>query len=781
MSAKRLLFGVAILLASCDGVTPEPGPEDEAGDPQLAVNRFGVTGSGSSAQFFVNEAAWADLHYRLNGALQQNVRMAVVNGRNDFTVGGLSDGSRIDYNFTYFDGACSCAIDTPLTTYLHAAGGTPIDAGVQVDAGSPPVDPPPPGGGAYPEPPAPTAPLTGGADGRASVVPLFSAGGSLEPATVTQTATAIITTVGDRVRDRHARESQFRIYDHFLPLYFQARTYSLEIIDEVAKGGTKIVVNMRTVHPMDAPNFRAFFRGLNTVAEYFHNADFTRVNDFLYTATVTFNAKDNRPIQRGDRMELEVGIFLRNPIEGRFNYYSSVMLYVVGTGGIAPFEGIGPQLDSFALPEKALLGGKATLNYPYSNEPDKRFMQMATNLAPISAQPWVEGRRLHHTDFNDGTHSEPQNPVFTAQANKVGPNFVARSCVACHVRNGRGAPPAVNAILGNYGVEVRELNGGVVGPHTRLGTTLQSLSTNATPEATVRLAGWITRTGTFSDGTPFELRRPSFAGTGPVPTIYSARIAPPLVGLGLLEAVDESTIAALVDINDANGDGVSGRIQFVTDPQTGATRMGRFGYKAAQARVQHQVAIALNRDLGVKTSIFPTLDCGAAQAGCTSAKPSVADADLQKLARYVTLLGVPARRDYAGSQALAGEALFASAGCATCHRATLTTGANHPHAELRNQTIRPYTDLLLHDLGPGLADNLPQGTASGAEWRTAPLWGIGHTADVGGVESYLHDGRARNLSEAILWHDGEARAAKTRFSQMSASERAALIAFLKTL
>ncbi|MBC7973901.1 MAG: c-type cytochrome, partial [Myxococcales bacterium] len=634
---------------------------------------------------------------------------------------------------------------------------------------------------AYPDPPAPTAPLTGGADGRSSVVPLFPAGTTLEPATVTQTATAIITTVGDRVRDRHARESQFRIYDHFLPLYFQARTHSLEIIDEVAKGGSKIVFNMRTVHPMDAPNFRAFFRGLNTVAEYFHNADFTKVNDFLYTTTVTFNAKDNHPIRIGDRMEVEVGIFLANPIEGRFNYYSSVMLYIVGTGGIAPFEGIGSLLDSFPLPDKALLGGRTTLNYPYSNEPDKRFMQLATNLAPISAQPWVEGRRLHHTDFNDGTHSEPQNPVFTAQSGKVGPNFVAKSCVSCHVRNGRGVPPAVNSTLANYAVEVRELSGSTAGPHSRLGSVLQSFSTNAQPEATVRLAGWVKQTGRFTDGTAFELQRPALAGTGPVPTIYSARIAPPLVGLGLLEAVDESTIAALVDINDANGDGVSGRIQFVTDPQTGATRLGRFGYKAVQPRLQHQVAIAFNRDMGVKTSIFPTLDCGSAQSGCTSSKPNVADADVQKLTRYIALLGVPARRDHAGAQANAGEALFTSAGCATCHRATLTTSANHPNAELRSQTIRPYTDLLLHDLGPGLADNLPQGTASGAEWRTTPLWGIGHTADVSGTESYLHDGRARNLSEAILWHDGEARTAKTRFSQMSASDRAALIAFLKTL
>jgi CxxC motif-containing protein (DUF1111 family) len=763
---------VAVLAASCDAAS------DEGANLQLVGDRFGVSGSGSSALFFVNDAAWADLHYRLDNAGQLNVRMAVANGRNEYTVGGLVNGSRIDYQFTYWDGACNCAIDTAFATYTHSTG-TPPDAGTP-DAAPPPDAGAAGGGGNYPDPPPPTAPLTGGTDGRGRVVALFPGGTPLEPATVEQTATAIITRVGDRVRDRHAREAQFQAHDHFLPLYFQDRTYSLEIVDEIARGGSQITFNMRTIHPEDGPNFRAFFRGINTVAEYWHNATLTKVNDSLYTTSVTFNAKANRNIQIGDRMELELGIFLSNPLEGRFNYYSSVWLYIVGTGGIAPFEGIGPQLDSFALPDKALLGGKTTLNYPYSNEPDKRFMQMATSIAPISAQPWVEGRRLHHTNFSDGSHSEPDNPVLAAQANKVGPNFVARSCVACHVRNGRGVPPAVSAILGNYVVKVGELSGGVVRPHAKLGAVLQSFTTNATPEATVRLAAFVTTAGTFSDGTAFELRRPRFSGTGPVPAIYSARITPQLVGLGLLEAIDEGTIAALVDVNDANGDGVSGRIQFVTDP-TGTVRMGRFGYKAAHARVQHQVAAAFNLDMGVKTSLFPTLDCGSAQSGCTSSLAGVADADLDKLVRYVSLIGVPARRDYAGSQALAGEALFSSAGCATCHRPTLTTGANHPRAELRNQTIHPYTDLLLHDMGPGLADNLPEGDASGAEWRTSPLWGIGLTAGVSGAESYLHDGRARNLSEAILWHDGEARTARTNFMKMSASDRAALIAFLKTL
>jgi CxxC motif-containing protein (DUF1111 family) len=321
----------------------------------------------------------------------------------------------------------------------------------------------------------------------------------------------------------------------------------------------------------------------------------------------------------------------------------------------------------------------------------------------------------------------------------------------------------------------------VVAAHPQLGTTLQPFNVSGASEGSAQISSWVTQSGTFSDGTAYQLRRPRYAGTGPIPTYYSMRNTPPLVGLGLVEAVPESTIAELVDVNDANGDGVSGRMQVVADRATGRPRMGRFGWKAAQPTLSAQIATALNRDMGVKSSGLPTLDCGASQTGCTSSAGAIADAALAKLVRYVALLGVPARRELGNATALAGEALFASAGCATCHRATLTTSAFHPQAELRSQTIHPYTDLLLHDMGRGLADNLPEGIASGSEWRTPPLWGIGLTAGVSGGEAYLHDGRARSLSEAILWHDGEGKKAKQAFVNMTAAQRSALLTFLGTL
>ncbi|HYO54247.1 di-heme oxidoredictase family protein [Archangium sp.] len=757
MFSKTTGIAVALLVASLS-----------AGEG-LAAPTYGVQPSGSSAIVYLDTTAWADIHYKVNNGGQLNVRMTIIGGRNQHTVTGLSSGSTIDYSFTYWDTACNCAYDTQWVRYVHGSSvdaGTP-DAGTPdsgTDAGTPPAD-----GGVF----------DGG--GTTNVVPLFNSGTVLEPVLVENTATALITHVGDRVRDRHAREDQFQAYDHYLGLYFVGRTFYLDIIDEVAKGGTQVKVNMTTTAPHDGSNFRAFFRGINTEAEYFHNGTFARVTDTFYTASVGFNAKENRAIRIGDRMEIEVGVFLRQPVEGRFNYYSTAMLYIVGSGGIVPFEGVGTTQDSYPLPETAWLGGRTTLNYPYSNEPTKRFMQMATNLAPVNAQSFVEGRRLHHTDFGTGAHSEPNNPVFTQQANKLGTNFVASSCVSCHVNNGRGLPPATGTTLGNMVVKVGRVNGSTVTEEPQLGFKLQPRSTSGTPEADVRISSWTTTNGQFSDGTAYQLRKPNYSFGNVIPTFYSARGTPQLVGMGLLEAVPESAIAALSDPSDSNGDGISGRMRNVTDPVTGQLRMGRFGWKGGMASVRHQVADALNGDMGVTTSVFKSLDCGSSQQGCSGTSTELSDPDLDKLVRYISVLGVPARRELTNTQAQRGETLFQSAGCANCHKTTLTTSAYHPNAELRGQTIRPYTDLLLHDMGPGLADNLPEGNASGAEWRTPPLWGIGLTAGVSGGEAYLHDGRARNLSEAILWHGGEGENAKQSFVQMNSTDRAALLKFLQTL
>jgi CxxC motif-containing protein (DUF1111 family) len=389
------------------------------------------------------------------------------------------------------------------------------------------------------------------------------------------------------------------------------------------------------------------------------------------------------------------------------------------------------------------------------------------------------GRRLQHTDFGDGSHLEAGNPIFPEQVGKLGPRYTGRSCFGCHTDNGRALVPATGAAMLQSVVRVGSSAAGA--SHPNLGLVLQELATNGAPaEASANIASFTTTGGTYGDGAAYSLRKPNYAFIGVTPSFFSVRLAPQLVGTGLLEAIPEGEIAALADPSDVNGDGISGRMQTVTDPQTGQVRLGRFGWKAGQATLKQQLASALNNDMGVTTSIFQNLDRGSAQPD-PGPSTELNDTDLDNLYRYNAVLGVSARRSLTDAQALSGEALFTSANCVKCHTATLTTSAYHPLTELRSQTIHPYTDLLLHDMGTGLADNMSEGGASGSEWRTPPLWSIGLTAGVSGGENYLHDGRARTLEEAILWHGGEADASKEAFRTMSATNRAALIAFLKSL
>ena len=610
-------------------------------------------------------------------------------------------------------------------------------------------------------------------DADAGLVALFNSSTVLEPATTVDTTTSLITRIGDRARDRHAREAIYHSYDHYLSWYWEERTIGIEIVDRVAKGGTGITFNYQTFTPLSAPEFRAFFRGINTVAEYHGNYSAPLIGTNLYSQTLTSKLPENRPLQIGDRVEIEISQFIQAPLHGRNNYYGTVMLYVVGQG-IVPWEASGALQDSIPLPQTAWLGGKTTLPYQYSNEPEHRFKQTAGNISPGNIQPFMLGRRLHHTDFGNGAHSESGNPVYTEQVGKLGTKFIARSCVECHVNNGRALPPALGATMTQSVVKVGSNATG--SPHPTLGSVLQPQSTTGAAEGSAVIANYINSIGQYGDGTSWSLRKPAYSFQGTTPAYYSVRLTPPLVGIGLLEAVAESSITALADPNDVNQDGISGRIQTVQDPQTAQQRLGRFTYKAGKARVSHQVAAALNTDMGVATSIFPILDGESA-----TATPELGSAELDEMTRYVSLLGVGARRDLTNSQALRGEQLFSTASCTACHTPTLTTTPYHPMAELRSQVIHPYTDLLLHDMGAGLADNMGEGSATGAEWRTPALWNIGLTSGVSGGEAYLHDGRARTLEEAILWHGGEAEMSKQAFLGMSAADRAALVSFLKSL
>jgi CxxC motif-containing protein (DUF1111 family) len=435
----------------------------------------------------------------------------------------------------------------------------------------------------------------------------------------------------------------------------------------------------------------------------------------------------------------------------------------------------GPQLAGTATVEKA---------------GTESFRQIAAN-APMSERArFAFGKIQFNTEWDPEPGQLPDN-------DGLGPVFNAVACAACHINNGRGRPPltadeAFESILVRLSVAGEDAHGGPA-PLDNYGGQLQHRAVaGALAEGNAAIE-WQETSGEFADGTKYSLRKPTVVfsrmqfGDLPADTMYSLRIANPVIGLGLLEAVPEQTLLNLSDPEDGNKDGISGRANRVWSGTKQQTAVGRFGWKANVATVEDQNAGAALGDMGITSTLNPEDNCREIQTDCVrSAFIDTDDVEFKKdfldqLTRYVRLLAVPEQRNSTNTEVVQGAELFRSIGCVQCHVATLVTADSAIHAELAGQTIHPYTDLLLHDMGPGLADNRPDYLASGSEWRTPALWGIGLTKTVTGHEYYLHDGRARTLSEAILWHAGEAQTAQQTFRQLDASNRAALVAFLQSL
>ena len=375
----------------------------------------------------------------------------------------------------------------------------------------------------------------------------------------------------------------------------------------------------------------------------------------------------------------------------------------------------------------------------------------------------------------------------------LGPIYNNVSCINCHARDGRGRPPRVDEKLASllFRLSLPKTEGAMDGkppiPVPGFGTQLNNRAiVNASPEGRVKIE-YTEQTLTTADGTRVHLRYPNYTLTEtyqPLPenVEVSPRVAPAVFGLGLLEAIPEEAILAYADETDIDGDGISGKPNYVWDVVNQRYTLGRFGWKANQPTLIQQVAAAYHDDMGITTSLFRVENSvGQSQLTAHSATPEVSDEILEVVTFYVQTLAVPARRNVDDPQVKQGEQLFAKAQCASCHVPTLRTGVLAGVPSVSNQTIHPYTDLLLHDMGPDLADNRPDFHANGREWRTPPLWGIGLVKRVNGHTNFLHDGRARDLMEAILWHGGEAEASRQAVEQMSKSERDALIAFLESL
>lgn len=385
--------------------------------------------------------------------------------------------------------------------------------------------------------------------------------------------------------------------------------------------------------------------------------------------------------------------------------------------------------------------------------------------------------------------------VFVTAPSDVNPGlgkiFNNVSCIGCHPKDGRSPFPAnINERSGFFlrtSIPGINLNGGP-NPIPGFGAQLQNQGVyGITPEVqfTVTFTDVLV---TFADGTVVTLKKPTY-GVSDAYTIFpsnamlSPRIGPPVFGLGLLEAIEEADILAKKDINDADGDGISGKPNYVWDVETQTIKLGRFGWKANTATVMHQSAEAYNQDMGITNYLFPIESSYGQTNGEQNLNddPEISDEILNSVALYCRTLAVPAARNLEDETVARGYELFNAAKCSSCHTPRYVTGTFNGIPAISNQTIYPYTDMLLHDMGEGLADGRPDFLADGNEWKTRPLWGIGLTDNVNGHTNFLHDGRAKNIEEAILWHGGEAQQSQEYYRNLSKTDRDALLAFVNAL
>jgi len=412
------------------------------------------------------------------------------------------------------------------------------------------------------------------------------------------------------------------------------------------------------------------------------------------------------------------------------------------------------------------------------------FIFPAPNLEPDTESEFFLGNSFFNQAWVEA-------PASTVTRDGLGPLFHARSCSGCHFRDGRANAPAANGEVLGALVRLSVGGGESFTPEPTYGTQFQDRALPDVPSEGTLNVQWEEVSGVYDDGTAYSLRRPTFSldqlAYGPLAndTRTSLRVAPQMIGLGLLEGIPAMGLQQLEDPDDSDDDGISGVISRVVDAQSGEAAIGRFGWKGEQPSTRTQSAAAFSGDLGITSDLFPNEGCTEMQAECLNqpdgGTPELEPHLLDAVAVYSAALAVPVRRNWEEEEVLIGKRVFGDLACGTCHTPTWQTDTSAPLAELVNQTIWPYTDLLLHDMGPDLADQRPLPNATGSEWRTPPLWGLGLIPTVNQHDSLLHDGRARGFAEAILWHGGEGEASRDAFAALPATEREALVRFLGSL
>ncbi|MEZ5812518.1 MAG: di-heme oxidoredictase family protein [Rhizobiaceae bacterium] len=465
-------------------------------------------------------------------------------------------------------------------------------------------------------------------------------------------------------------------------------------------------------------------------------------------------------------------------------------------------EAVTAPTEDFTKPERfeAMAGGAATSRHAVTRD---AFSHFSTNLSFEEEERFKLGNALFRKLW-------VSSPASTEASDGLGPLFNARSCQSCHLKDGRGHPPEgdvdATSMFLRLAVppETDEQRLAIANksllliPEPVYGTQLQDLAVpGIKAEGRMRI-DYEEHPLKLADGTELSLRMPAYAVADPAygplhpGTQLSPRIANQMIGLGLVEQIHPFDILRQADPDDGDGDGISGKASIVRDAVTGKPALGRFGWKASVASIREQSGAAFAGDIGISNPIAPAHqgDCTAYERDCLAApngvQPALGDTEapdpvLDLVEFYSQNLAVPARRDVGSAGVLAGKKLFYQIGCTGCHTPKYVTRRDAAQKGLGFQLIWPYSDFLLHDMGDGLADGMIAGEADGNEWRTPPLWGVGLTETVSGHSFFLHDGRARNLTEAILWHGGEAQASRDAFAALAAAERASLIAFLNSL
>jgi CxxC motif-containing protein (DUF1111 family) len=427
---------------------------------------------------------------------------------------------------------------------------------------------------------------------------------------------------------------------------------------------------------------------------------------------------------------------------------------------------------------------KSMINHITHNQTREAYAQPFAGLNEQELAQFFRGRSI----FRQSWVIPPAKDTLVG----LGPLYNRIACISCHPKNGRGRAPddtgeTMQSMLVRLSVPGKTLHNNPKS-HPYYGTQLNE-------EGVPGVAGegraqiiWEYQTIELADATQVRLRKPKITFSqlkyGELePVLTSARIGPSIFGLGLLDAVSEKELIRIAQ--QQKPDAIKGKVNQVWDITNQQIQIGRFGAKANVVSLRSQIAEAMLGDLGITSNLLPNENCLPHQIDCKKSpsgnSPELNEQQLNDLEFYFRHLAVPARRNIENPQVKAGKGIFVSIGCANCHLPQLQTAQNYPHKHLANLTIHPYTDLLLHDMGEGLADNRPDFQATGREWRTSPLWGIGLTEFINEYQSYLHDGRAQSITEAILWHGGEAEKAQERYRKLTRNERSSLEQFLLSL